>query len=1039
MAIATVAFTLDAGVVTVGSGSYSDQFPGTDKAGRNKYITVDPALSGAAAAKPVPTNDWWCNELINSHGENMFNYPMALRPQDNGLVMIKNMQGQAVLQGLDPLRIGLQGLSCARTTVSDFSDWTVTLSWGDMEATVGTAMPFAYFTRKSSAPVSISAMGSLTADGNVLIVSGSYNGAAYAVYAPEGSSWNVSGSSATSDLAGKDYFSAVLLPDGADPRSAATAWKKYAFVFPADTRAEFVYNHDTGEVVTTYSVTPDVKEGTASDFLFGMLPHHWGHLKGSYTMESGEYSTVRGKMKMYGGKEFRTSLTFHGVLPTMPAVQDASTGFSQEELNRLIDAVNTDNGISDWTDSYNDGQILNRLVQTARVAKESGNETAFRTAFDMVKERVENWLSYTPGEVAFLFYYHKPWSTLLGYPAGHGQDENINDHHFHWGYIIHAAAFLEQYEPGWGASSKWGGMINLLVRDAASSDRNDTMFPYLRNFSPYAGHCWANGTALLGQGIDQESTSESMQFNCSLIHWGEITGNQAIRDLGVYLYVTELSAIEEYWFDVNHRIFSSDYTSAVASRVFSNAYDNQNFWGGGIAGSYGIQIYPVHAGSFYLVNNKEFATKYWNAMKSETGIMNNENNPNIWYDTWCRFYSMIDPQGALDFYNKCTHLGEKFGESQAHTYQWIHAMAKLGTPDLTVTANHPLACVFLKDGVRTYAAQNYGTEPLEVKFSDGYTMQVPARTLASSTSSEPLPQVPTAVITIDNENCKPGDKVMFTAEVDGGDYQLTGVIIKIDGESLETSVIARAAGTYCAEWAAVEGSHSVVAEMSAADRTFLSVPFEFTVKKDGGDTPVPGPGDESVVVKDFEATDHSQGTFAGPYKIKFTPAGSGVRVSAKFEGEYVGFAGPWLWNQTDGFQEVEMSSSGEDGEGWYAYFIPDLKPGATIKVAVKIAFAGGLGVSPTVEYTLPLVNAVTEVTDGSDRFVIFPNPARTELNVLVPSVGELSIWSMGGNRVASYAIDTVTTLDVSFLPAGVYLVTYRQTDGTRMVRKLIKK
>ena len=67
-----------------------------------------------------------------------------------------------------------------------------------------------------------------------------------------------------------------------------------------------------------------------------------------------------------------------------------------------------------------------------------------------------------------------------------------------------------------------GQMVNHLVRDAASSNRNDSLFPFLRNFSPYAGHCWANGFAFFPQGNDQEST-ESMQFNSSLIHWGTIT------------------------------------------------------------------------------------------------------------------------------------------------------------------------------------------------------------------------------------------------------------------------------------------------------------------------------------------------------------------------------------------------------------------------------------------------------------------------------------------------------------------------------------
>ena len=95
--------------------------------------------------------------------------------------------------------------------------------------------------------------------------------------------------------------------------------------------------------------------------------------------------------------------------------------------------------------------------------------------------------------MAFIFYYNATWTSLIGYPAGHGQDLNINDHHFHWGYFIHAAAFMEQFEPGWAA--QWGPMVDLLIRDAASPNRNDNLFPFLRNFSPYAGHCWANGFA----------------------------------------------------------------------------------------------------------------------------------------------------------------------------------------------------------------------------------------------------------------------------------------------------------------------------------------------------------------------------------------------------------------------------------------------------------------------------------------------------------------------------------------------------------------
>ena len=114
---------------------------------------------------------------------------------------------------------------------------------------------------------------------------------------------------------------------------------------------------------------------------------------------------------------------------------------------------------------------------------------------------------------------------------------------------------MEQFEPGW--SEDWGEMINILIRDAASYDRNDEDFPFLRNFSPYAGHSWANGFATFPNGNDQESTSESMQFASSLIHWGTITENDEIRDLGIYIYTTEQTAVEEYWFDINNENFAA--------------------------------------------------------------------------------------------------------------------------------------------------------------------------------------------------------------------------------------------------------------------------------------------------------------------------------------------------------------------------------------------------------------------------------------------------------------------------------------------------
>lgn len=117
--------------------------------------------------------------------------------------------------------------------------------------------------------------------------------------------------------------------------------------------------------------------------------------------------------------------------------------------------------------------------------------------------------------------------------------------------------------------------------------------------------------------------------------------------------------------------------------------------------------------------------------------------------------------------------------------------------------------------------------------------------------------------------------------------------------------------------------------------------------------PNPGtdPDNNQSLEKNFSADDHTQGNpFAGPYSLKLYPSEGGVAVVARFEGNYEGFDGPWLWNYTNGFEETKMTSA---GDGSYRYLINNVAPGTTVTVAVKIAYAGGMSVSPQVSYVVP--------------------------------------------------------------------------------------
>jgi endoglucanase Acf2 len=727
-------FTANAQFVSVGSGSYRTTFPGTDVAGRNGIPSGTPFLSGNAVGKPVPTSDWWSALVKNGTASNLFNYPYTMKTATTGLVVSYIPTG--VIDDLTPFLVGVTGLNSTNTTVSDYSDWTVTMDWNDgthdFQATAGVAMPFLYFTKKTSdvAQVTVNS-GTVVISNEMLICTNVKNGADFAVYAPTGSTWTQNGAVYTSTLNGKNYWSMAFIPlTATNVTTVANEYKKYAYVFPVKTTASYTFNESTSVLHTDFTVQTSVKEGTETNMLIGLLPHQWAHLAASSPVpDKYSYATVRGEMKTMAGNSFSVENTFHGILPTLPYVDNYSKGFTPSTLTGKISELENST-MATWTDSYNEGQVFNQLMQTARIANEMGNIASRDKILATIKTRLENWFKADNGEVAFLFYYNSTWSSMIGYPAGYGQDNGLNDKQFHWGYFIQAAAFVAQFSPDW--ASQFGGMVNMLVRDAAAYDRADTMFPYLRNFSPYEGHSWVDGFANNPQGNNQESSSESMNFNAGLIQWGQVTGNKAIRDLGIYLYTTEQTGIEEYYMDIHHRNFPASQKYSLYSRVWANGNDNGTFWTADIAASYGIEMYPIQGGALYLGQDTVYVKRLWDEIVANTGIASNQVNPNLWHDIMWEYLAFIDPAKAIDMYNSFPNREIKFGISDAQTYHWLHAMNALGRVDATITANYPIAAAFRLNGKINYVAQNYSSSPITVTFSTGYQLVVPAGKMVTS-------------------------------------------------------------------------------------------------------------------------------------------------------------------------------------------------------------------------------------------------------------------------------------------------------------------
>lgn len=97
-----------------------------------------------------------------------------------------------------------------------------------------------------------------------------------------------------------------------------------------------------------------------------------------------------------------------------------------------------------------------------------------------------------------------------------------NDHHFHYGYHIYAAAIVAQFDPKWGRNHF--ERVLLLVRDIANPSKHDTAFPRFRHKDWYRGHSWASGITAepYFNGRNQESSSEAIAAYEAIALFGKV-------------------------------------------------------------------------------------------------------------------------------------------------------------------------------------------------------------------------------------------------------------------------------------------------------------------------------------------------------------------------------------------------------------------------------------------------------------------------------------------------------------------------------------
>ena len=719
MALLAGVSTSTAQNVRVGKGGYATTPPAGMKLPPRRIYRTD------TFKRKTPTCDWWSSLAWERYSSNHYAHPLAMRAVKGGLRISYpganiNATAKHIMGGLqNELVLGHSKVdSFPNALLDNAGDWSVSVLMGEgnrsMRLTYGHGLPFVYATFAGGGA-------KISFDGNVKIWSGdsktpalgvSVKGRHYALFAPSGSTWSgLDGKIFTNNSGAKTYFSLAILPD--NQPETLKLFQKYAHNHVIGTKVNWRYNQSTSTVETTFTFKTKTYEGKTTGTLTALYPHQWTATVREL-LDTG-YASVRGPMKLGAGEKFTTSMRFGGVLPALPGMGACNRKRLAQYMKEAAARP-----FKNAADTYWGGKTLGAIGNLIPIAEQLSQPDTTASLRKELKSRLENWFTApTNGDKSDrYFYYDKLWGTLIGQRPSYGSSDALNDHHFHYGYFIRAAAEIARTDKAWAADDAWGSMVKLLIRDIASGDRKDARFPPLRCFDPYAGHSWASGNARFADGNNQESSSEAMNAWTGIILWGQATGDRELRDMGIYLYTTEMHAINAYWFDVEGRFFPRGYTQSCAALIWGGKADYATWFSGEPEHIHGIIILPIQSGSLYL----GLYPKYVQRNLQHLAAVRRGNKWKHWHDTLWMYEALHDADKAMARFESGARIIP--AHSKPHTYHWIGNLQALGRVDRTVTADCPTAMTFTRRGKPNHVAWNMTGRKVTVRFSDGASMDV---------------------------------------------------------------------------------------------------------------------------------------------------------------------------------------------------------------------------------------------------------------------------------------------------------------------------
>lgn len=657
--------------------------------------------------KPLPTNNWWSSGLLENWPSPLFAWPLAVTLTNEGINInapqTQSIPRASIAVATDTLRLFAPGKVLKNSQLRPgYGDWDVTFRLLDfhdkpvLDISLAEGSPFTFITSHTKTnsiqlPPN-SSVESLTCQkpcGAAMVIHAPHT--TYLVVVPKEASLQQTNTILQINFSHRTTTMtvAVIAPD-----SQPADYLPYALNNPFPTEASFKLKAD--HISTTFTFSAPT--------LFTVWPHQAPYLTSTLPNRLGTYLTLRGPLHLYAGQKFTTNLprpaTWPGLPPEPTILQDPA--FKKQlslDIHNLLPPADN---------SYGASKDLFRLSHLAAAAQLTGDQELAQPAQQALRDTLVDWCTASPDEQKNFFAYDGVNGGLIAITPAYGS-EKYNDHHFHYGYFIQAAATLAQLDPTF--VTDYGQCIELLIRDIASIQPHDRSFPRLRYFDVFSGHSWANGWQPLADGNNQESTSEAINAWYSLALWGKVTKNQAIADTGLWLMSQEIASARTYWLNLPpaERSLPADFPYPLASIVWGGKIDYQTFFDSSPAATHGIQFFPASVGLLPLLDQP--------AITQLVDPVITTARPSIWRTHLKLIAAIFNPPLQKTLANE----PHDPLYSQSYINQWLSTFSTLGQPDTNFTSAESCALVFQKDEQKTVIRYRFPADPATCSLHDQAT------------------------------------------------------------------------------------------------------------------------------------------------------------------------------------------------------------------------------------------------------------------------------------------------------------------------------